>query len=322
MNSEISSWLPALIVIAGAGIGLWLVSHVIEALRPSPKAPEALRWAPGIPIQYANVSGVKLRFITAGAGPALVLLHTLRTQLDLFEKMIPELAKHFTVYAVDYPGHGWSDIPGTRYDAPLFTGAVEGFLDKLDLRDVTLAGVSIGGVIALIVAARHNARVARVVSVNPYDYLKGRGLARSSLFGFVTTYAALVPVLGETFMRLRSLLIMRPILQGGVADAGSIPPALMAELNKAGDRPWAYRAFISLLRHGRSWELARQDYGGIQAPVLLIYGDRDWARPSDREQTRALIPGATMKTIAGGGHFLPLDRPQELTGQIISFAGT
>jgi hypothetical protein len=35
----------------------------------------------------------------------LVLLHTLRTQLDLFEKVVPELSKHSTVYAVDYPGH-------------------------------------------------------------------------------------------------------------------------------------------------------------------------------------------------------------------------
>jgi pimeloyl-ACP methyl ester carboxylesterase len=317
-----SSWPLTLTIIAGAGIGLWLVSHVIEALRPSPKTPAVLRWAPGIPIHYADAGGVRLRFITTGAGPTLVLLHTLRTQFDLFEKMIPELAKHFTVYAVDYPGHGWSDIPEARYDALFFTAAVEDFLDKLDLRNITLAGVSIGGVIPLIIAARHNARVTRVVSINPYDYQKGLGLARSSLFGFVTTYAALVPVLGETFMRLRSFVVMRPILQGGVADAGSIPPALMTELYEAGDRPWAYRAFISLLRNAGSWELARQDYRRIRAPVLLVYGDRDWSRPAERVQTRALIPDVTMKTIAGGGHFLPLDRPRELAEQIIGFAGT
>jgi pimeloyl-ACP methyl ester carboxylesterase len=247
-------------------------------------------------------------------------LHTLRTQLDLFEKMIPDLAKRFTVYAVDYPGHGWSDIPQARYDALLFTAAVEDFLDALDLRGVTLAGVSIGGVIPLLIAARHNDRVTRVVSVNPYDYQKGRGLARSSLFGFVTTYAALVPVLGETFMRLRSFLIMRPILQGGVADPHSIPPSLMTEMYRTGDRPWAYRAFISLLRNAESWERARQDYGRIKVPVLLVYGDEDWSRQTERETTRALIPGVMMKTVAGGGHFLPLDRPRELSELIVGFA--
>jgi pimeloyl-ACP methyl ester carboxylesterase len=53
---------------------------------------------------------MKLRYIKTGAGPNLVLLHTLRTQLDLFEKVVPGLAKHFTVYALDYPGHGYSDM--------------------------------------------------------------------------------------------------------------------------------------------------------------------------------------------------------------------
>jgi pimeloyl-ACP methyl ester carboxylesterase len=252
-----NSWLLTLIVVAGAGIGLWLVSLLIEALRPSPATPAALRWAPEIPIRHADVGSVKLRFITTGQGPTLVLLHTLRTHLDLFERMIPELSRHFTVCAVDYPGHGWSDIPEARYDSLFFAGAIEDFLHKLDLHNVTLAGVSIGGVIPLMIAARRNPRVARVISINPYDYAGGLGLARSSLFGFVTTYAALVPVLGETFMRLRSFPVMRPILQGGVADAGSIPPALMTEMYETGNRPRHYRAFISLLRNGRSWECGK-----------------------------------------------------------------
>jgi pimeloyl-ACP methyl ester carboxylesterase len=106
------------------------------------------------------MSGNKLRYIKTGRGPTRVLLHTLRRQLDLFEKVVPELAKHFTVYA-DYPAHRYSDIPKARYDATFFIRAVEGFLDQIDLRDVTVAGVSIGGSIAVIIAARRNPRVAR-----------------------------------------------------------------------------------------------------------------------------------------------------------------
>jgi pimeloyl-ACP methyl ester carboxylesterase len=48
---------------------------------------------------------------------------------------------------------------------------------------------------------RRNPRVVRVVAINPYDYAQGRGMARSSLLGRMTTYASLVPVLGETAMR-------------------------------------------------------------------------------------------------------------------------
>jgi pimeloyl-ACP methyl ester carboxylesterase len=267
-----------------------------------------------------EVGGNKLRYIKTGKGPNLVLLHTLRTQLDLFEKTIPELSRHFTVYALDYPGHGYSDIPPARYDAAFFTEAVEGFLDRLDLRDVTLAGVSIGGSIALIIATRRNPRVARIVAINPYDYAKGRGMARSSLFGWFVTYAALVPVIGETVMRLRNSFIMGAVLRGGVAEKDSIPPPLLKEMYLVGNRPSHYRAFLSLLRSAESWQTATKDYGLIEVPALLIWGDRDWARPPEREHDRDLIPDVQMTALQRGGHFLALDRPQELTQLIVRFA--
>ena len=310
----------ALIVFAAVGVAVWLISFAVEALKPTPKAPDKLRWAPNIPILSVEIAGNRLRYIKTGKGPALVLLHTLRTQLDLFEKIVPELAKHFTVYALDYPGHGYSDIPTARYDAAFFTDAVEGFLAKLDLRDVTLAGVSIGGSISLIVAARRNPRVARVIGINPYDYAKGRGMARSSPLGWVVNYVALVPFIGETVMRLRNFLIMRSVLNGGVADPTSIPPALMQEMYRVGNRRGHYRAFLSLLRNSASWQSATKEYGRIEIPVLLIWGAQDWARPSEREHDRKLIPGVEMTTLDRGGHFLALDRPQELTQAIVRFA--
>jgi pimeloyl-ACP methyl ester carboxylesterase len=316
----VSGWIA--LDIAVAGLGLWLLSHVVELLRPRSKTPTRLHWSDTIPIDHVAIGDTRLRYIKVGSGPPIVLLHTLRTQLDLFEKIIPELSKHRTVYALDYPGHGYSDIPRARYDAPFFVAAVEGFLEAQDLRDVTLAGVSIGGVIPLVIAARRNPRVTRVVSINPYDYAKGRGLARSSLFGWMTTYAALVPLLGEIFMRLRSFPVTRSILRGGVARPDSISPALMRELHQVGNRPLHYRAFLALLRNGKSWESAREQYGRIDVPVLLVYGDRDWSQTAERERTRARIPNVVMKTVEGGGHFLPLDRPQELIDLLVGFVET
>ena len=315
-----STALSALLIFIGIGIAVWLISFIVEALRPVPKEPRTLAWAPDIPIEYLEVGGNRLRYIKSGKGPVLVLLHTLRTQLDLFEKVIPELSKHFTVYALDYPGHGYSDIPSARYDAAFFTNAVEGFLEKLNLRDVTLAGVSIGGSIALIIAARRNARVARVIAINPYDYAKGRGMGRSSLLGWFVTYASLLPVIGETVMRLRNSFIMGAVLRGGVADGNSIPPALMKEMYLVGNRPGHYRAFLSLLRNASSWETATKDYGRINVPVLLIWGDQDWARAPEREHDGKLIGGVQMTTVERGGHFLALDRPQELRDLMVRFA--
>jgi pimeloyl-ACP methyl ester carboxylesterase len=309
----------SLIWLAAVGTAIVLVSFVIEAMRPIPAMPERLSWAPDIPIRYLTVNGIRLRYIHAGEGPTLVLLHTLRTQLDLFEKVIPELAKRFTVYAVDYPGHGYSDIPSAKYDAAFFADITEGFLDALDLRDVTLAGVSIGGSISLMLAARNHRRVARVVAINPYDYAKGRGMARSSFIARIVVALADIPILGETVMRMRQFPVMKSILDGGVADPDHIPPELLMEMYLLGNRRGHYRAFLSLLRNAESWETARKSYSNLKIPVLLLWGDRDWSWPDEREHDRRIVPGAEMATVENGGHFLPLDRPDAVIEHLLAF---
>ena len=294
---------------------LLLLKHCDQSPHPQPQ----LRWAPDLPIQYVEINGLQLRYIKAGHGPILVLLHTLRTQLDLFEKIIPELAEDFTVYALDLPGHGYSDIPDATYDATFFVDMVENFLEVFNLSNVMLAGVSIGGAIPLIVASRNNPRVTRVVAINPYDYAQGRGMARSSVLARLVVVAADIPVLGETVMRLRNFFIMKNVLEGGLSNPKNIPPQLLKEMYLTGNRKGHYRAFISLLRNAKSWQVATKDYSRIKIPVLFLWGDQDWARPNEREHDRQLVPGAEMFTIENAGHFLPLDRPDEVIWHLREF---
>ena len=308
-------------VAVGALVAPVLVSYLVEAARREPAAPERLAWAPDLPIHYVSVDGRRLRYIAAGTGPPVVLLHTLRTQLDMFQKVVRELAREFTVYAVDYPGHGWSDIPAADYTVELFVAAVAGFLDQLQLEDVTLAGESIGGTIALLLAARHHPRVGRVVAVNPYDYDRGRGLRRSSPLANALFAVNDVPVVGGTVTRLRQFAVVKRIFEGGVTRKESFPPGLLREMYLVGNRRGHARAFASLVHHWPGWERARSEYGGIQRPVLLLYGDHDWSRPAEREADAAAIPGARMRVIPGAGHFLSLDAPEALMGAVREVVG-
>ena len=99
---------------------------------------------------FTRSDGSRLRYFTAGTGPPLVLLHTVRTQLDYFQRVIPLLWDSFTVYALDLPGMGWSDIAaGASYAAPDLRTAVVEFVTASDLREVTLAGESLGAALAL-----------------------------------------------------------------------------------------------------------------------------------------------------------------------------
>lgn len=88
---------------------------------PRPDSDYTRTWSSSGEIDYATLAdGTRLRYLKAGSGPtALVLLHTVRTQLDHFQLVIPKILHAFTVYAIDLPGMGWSDIrAGASYTEP------------------------------------------------------------------------------------------------------------------------------------------------------------------------------------------------------------
>ena len=66
----------------------------------------------------AKIDGVKLHYLTAGRGPALILLHGYAETSRMWRPIIPILAKRFTVIAPDLPGIGDSAIPANLYDRP------------------------------------------------------------------------------------------------------------------------------------------------------------------------------------------------------------
>ena len=306
------STLQILIGLAVIAAGAVPLSMLVESLRRQPATPEKFYWDNSIPVQYVTIDGTKIRYIKVGQGPNLVLLHTLRTQLDIFQKMIPQLARDFTIYAMDYPGHGFSDIPDTDYVPELFISAVEKFLDELNIENTTLAGISIGGSIPSLIAAKHNQRVKKVISINPYDYGKGKSAERGNFPAWLLFTLMRIPVVGETVMRFRIKIVERLVMQGGVASADALPEEFLQQIWESGVRRGHYRSFINLVRHAYLWEEARPEYLKINIPVLLIYGDKDWSRENERERNLAEIPGAKLVTIKNGGHFLSLDCPEEL----------
>jgi pimeloyl-ACP methyl ester carboxylesterase len=303
----------------GLGIpaGVVGVSYLVEALRTAPATPDAPPWAPDRTARYVDAAGVRLRYLVAGRGPDLILLHTLRTQLDMFQRVIPLLTPHFRVYALDLPGHGHSDIPTVDYTADFFVETVAAALDRLGVRDAVLVGESIGGSIALQLAARHHPRVARVVAVNPYDYDGGRGIRRSSVPANLLFGVSDIPLVGDTVARLRSLPIVRRVLQGGVRRRASLPPALVDEIYRVGNRPGHRRAFSSLVRHWAGWDRGRSAYTQGAVPVTLVYGEHDWSRGPERAADARDIPGAELRVVPDAGHFLSLDAPEALAAAVV-----
>ncbi|MER8006740.1 alpha/beta hydrolase [Streptomyces sp. NPDC094149] len=254
-----------------------------------------------------------LRYLKAGTGAPLVLLHTVRTQAEHFRLLIPLLADRYTVYALDLPGMGYSEIvPGASYDEPAMRRGVERLLTELDLQGVTLVGESMGAVLALTAAADLPERVRRVVAVNAYDF-RG-GIARSSLLARVVISGVLIPGLGPVIAGVEPKPALRRILQGGLGDKNALRTDYVDELLQVGKRPGYPAVARGVYQNLPSLIAARSRYSGVEAPVHLVYGEKDWSRPSDREANKLLLPTADFTQVPKAGHFIALERPDVLAG--------
>ncbi|HMC99235.1 MAG TPA: alpha/beta hydrolase, partial [Ferruginibacter sp.] len=112
--------------------------------------------------KYADVNGVKIYYETYGQGEPLLLLHGNSCSISLFEKQIPELAKHFRVIAVDTRGQGKSSEDGKTYSYDLFAEDMNALLDQLKIDSINILGWSDGGNTGLIMAMKYPAKVKRL----------------------------------------------------------------------------------------------------------------------------------------------------------------
>jgi pimeloyl-ACP methyl ester carboxylesterase len=260
---------------------------------------------------FTRSDGSRLRYFTAGTGPALVLMHTIRTQLDYFHRVIPLLWDSFTVYAVDLPGMGWSDIvPGARYEELDLRAAVVEFVTGLDLRDVTLAGESLGGALALSASIDLKDRVSRVVALNSYDYPSG--LERGNLFARLIVSSVRAPMVGPVFAAMESRPIMKGVMRGGVVDKSTLPDDFIVELRRSGRRKGYSRVSRAIYRSLKGFVKARDRYRVVSVPVTLAYSDQDWSQPDEREHVAGLLAEVERVALPDTGHFSALERPTEV----------
>ena len=268
---------------------------------------------------FTRPDGSRLRYYTVGTGPALVLMHTVRGQLDYFQRVIPQLWDHYTIYAVDLPGMGWSDIvPGAQYEEPQLRAAVAEFVRGLDLHDVTLSGESLGGALSLTAAVDLKDRVTRVVAFNSYDYPEGG--ARGNLISRLIISSIRMPVLGPVFARLEPRPIMRTILRGGYVDKTKLPEDFLTDLLRSGRRTGYDKVSRAIFRSLEGFDRARERYARVSAPVTLVYSENDWSRPAERDRVAQALADVHRVTVPRTGHFSALERPDAMVRILLDAA--
>jgi pimeloyl-ACP methyl ester carboxylesterase len=264
-------------------------------------------WCKGGKIGYVELNGgARVRYLRVGSGPPLVLMHTVRTQLDHFQRVVPLITDAYTVYAVDFPGMGWSEIvPGASYEEPALRAAVVRVVEDLDLSDLTLAGESMGATLSLTASVDLGDRVRRIVAFNTYDFADG--LKRANPLARLVVGSIRAPVIGPIGARLENRQILKRVLRGGLHDPSQLPDHYLDELRRVGRRPGYPTVSRAIYRNLESLIAARERYARINVPVTLVYGDQDWSRPSDRQANIESVPGVRDIVLRDTGHFAALE---------------
>lgn len=266
---------------------------------------------------FVDAAGLRLHYVEAGEGKPVLLLHGWPTSSFLWRNVMPAMAEHRRVLALDLPGFGRSDKPlDASYSFRFFNRAIDGFLEALGVDELGLAVHDLGGPVGLHWASQQRpGRVERLALLNTLVYPR----PSPAVIAFVI--ACWVP-------GLRALLTSRWGLETAMRIGVSDPARLAPDTLEGTCAPFVdSSARKALLRAGRGLspkgtvELSSW-LGTATMPVRIVYGAKDRILP-DIERTVARVqrelPHAEVTRIADCGHFLQEDRPEEVAEALAAF---
>jgi pimeloyl-ACP methyl ester carboxylesterase len=268
-----------------------------------------------------TIHGRKIAFRTGGWGPLLVLIHGITSNSATWDKVLPKLAKRYTVLAPDLLGHGRSDKLRDDYSIGAHANTIRDLLDALGYRRATFVGHSLGGGVAMQLAYQYPERVDRLVLVAP----GGLGREISPLLR-----AATLPGSGAAL----ALATWQPFVQ-----AGTLLTQLLGQLGLRGNtdleefgrayaligEPSARQAFLSTLRavvDPRGQRVNALDRLELtkRFPSLIVWGDHDRIVPVRHgEQFHQLVPNTYLAVFERAGHFPHRDDPARFVTVIDEF---
>lgn len=234
--------------------------------------------------------------VESGAGPPVVLIHGLGWDSSLWYPTMSRLASRHRVIAADTRGHGESDKPDGPYTIAGFAADWAALLDRLQVKEACIVGLSQGGMVAQALALMRPDMVSRLVLVA--TACRSHPAARDNMEA-----------------RIAALADAGPEAAAQVAAESIFSPAWRAANPVELSRFVAWRCLApaapltAAMRAVYDFDLSA-DLPSIQVPTLILSGSADpLTRPEAMQEIAALIPGAELHLIAGAGHIIPVETP-------------
>jgi pimeloyl-ACP methyl ester carboxylesterase len=267
-----------------------------------------------------EVDGLPIRYLEAGSGPPLVLLHGAGNNSLDWQWVMPALAATHRVFAPDLPGSPDSARPAADYSPAFFERFVAAFVDALDIGRATFVGNSLGGLISLRLALSDSNRVGALVLVDS----AGFGRAVNPAFSSVN-----IPGLGEVAIPLwrtpagahqrawgrAALLFARP---------ANVPHQWLAEQRRLALSPGYLEAHLTALRAqvapGGQREVLVEHLPSVRMPTLVVWGTRDRVFPqSQAKEAVAHLPEGSLALIPDCGHMPHVECPDRFLAALGGF---
>lgn len=261
---------------------------------------------------------VDVHYRTGGDGPPLVFLHGIGLDASTvsWRHALPALAGDRTVYAPDLPGHGDSDKPNRAYTTEYYLKVLDSFLDRLEIEEPALAGLSMGGALALG-HTLDGGDVERLVLVGSY------GLGADAYWRTAASGVLQTPLLGN--MLWQGVGTSKPAIRASLRSMGATEPPqqLVDDVDAVVDS-----RTVRAMRRWQRDEFRRTgfltDYSDrlneIEVPALVVHGQADPLLPK-RWSERAVesLDSGTLAVLENCGHCPPREQPERFNRLVKSF---
>jgi 3-oxoadipate enol-lactonase len=251
--------------------------------------------------------GAELAYTATGQGEWIVLCHALATRQELWHRQIESLAPDFAVLSFDLRGHGASPPPEScDYSFESQGDDVVALMDHLDIHRAALVGISVGGEVAQMAAARQGRRFSRLVLSSTAchtDDQRAAAWAQRIQDARTLGMSGIAPATVSRWFSKRYADEYPDVVEWCRECVASTP----------------LESYVGLAKVIQTMDL-RPLIGSITCPTLIVCGDQDHnTGPATASTLQHLIPCAELSVISGAGHFPNLEQPQRFNDLLKDF---
>jgi len=272
--------------------------------------------------QRIEVEGLLTRYLAAGEGPPLLLLHGVGDNALDWRWVMPALARTHRVYAPDLPGSGGSAKPDADYSPAFFTSFISTLLDALGVERTTVIGNSLGGLIGLRLALSEPERVTALGLVSSGGLGREvtyalRALALPGCGRLAVAWGKRPPGAAQRALGRSTLLFARP---------RRVPLEWLKEQYRLARLPGFVEAQLASVRAQVSLKGQREvlvdQLARLEVPTIVVWGMRDRVLPySQAKEAASRLPEGSLELISDCGHIPHVEQPERFVSSLDRFLG-